>query len=285
MVRPHHFGYNAQTATDNAFQQKYTTVSDVQAQALREFDGMVFALQSAGVAVHVLDYPNTTERLPDAVFPNNWLMTTNDGGLLTFPMRAANRRAELQQLPAVEALLTKENYIIDYVQHIGPTTATTEVLEGTGSLVLDHVNGIAYAALSQRTHKKAVERFARLHGYSTIQSFDSTDAKGKPIYHTNVLMAICEGLAVVCVECIPNAAEREAVLQSLSKHRTVLQITRAQMEQYYCGNILGLRTASGQQALLMSRRAHEGFTASQRELMQQHGKPVIVNVEDRKSVV
>ena len=92
MIRPVNFGYNAETAVNNAFQVKGED-NDVQNKALKEFDAFVNTLQKNGVDVMIVE--DTIEpHTPDSIFPNNWVSFHTDGTLLLYPMYAFNRRAE-----------------------------------------------------------------------------------------------------------------------------------------------------------------------------------------------
>ena len=92
MIRPVGFGFNAETAVNNAFQTK-SAETNVQQKALLEFNDFVSLLKNNGIDVTVAedtDIPHT----PDSIFPNNWISFHHDGSLLLYPMYADNRRAE-----------------------------------------------------------------------------------------------------------------------------------------------------------------------------------------------
>lgn len=265
LIRPKCFGPNAQTAGSNAFQQSPASGDDaIQAGAMREFDGLVAALERAGVRTHVFD-DTATPLKPDAVFPNNWVTFHDDGMVVLYPMAAANRRPERRR-DVIEALGAQHGFRIERVLDLSPLEARGEFLEGTGSLVLDRANRIAYAALSSRTTVEALREFASRLTYEVV-AFATADAAGRPVYHTNVVMSIGERFAVICAEVLPDAQERRRVLKSLQQSgRRVIPIKIAQMEAF-AGNILQLNTAGGEPVIAMSAAARAAFTPDQLGLL------------------
>src|SRR6185503_13709993 len=196
MIRPVNFGYNAETALNNAFQIKGEE-EDVQSKALKEFDRFVEVLQQNGVDVTVAE--DTMEPYtPDSIFPNNWVSFHSDGTVLLYPMYAVNRRAERKQ-----HVLDKvaEKFSIKKKIDLSRYEMDNVFLEGTGSMVLDRENKIAYACLSPRTDETVFQDFANQMVYQMVP-FHATDANGKEIYHTNVVMSIGDLFAVICLESI-----------------------------------------------------------------------------------
>jgi hypothetical protein len=268
MIRPARFGFNAQTAGSNAFQQSTAIPpSQLQQQALQEFDDMVTQLQNHGIEVLVINDTETPPK-PDAVFPNNWFATMPGGSLTIFPMQAASRRAEKRD-DLLQLLL--QRYRTTEVQDWSEYEAEGFFLESTGSMVMDHPNKIIYACLSGRTHPALLERFARQQGYRALP-FAALDEQGKPVYHTNVLMCIGEKFAVICTDAISNETERIAVIQllELTGHEPVC-ISFAQMNAF-AGNMLELKNKAGENMLVMSRRAFDSLTATQKNTLQQYAQ-------------
>lgn len=286
MVRPYDFGYNEQTGLDNHF-QKRLAVSDeeINRRANAEFAGMVDLLRAKGVEVLVLEPPVVPKaKAPDAIFPNNWLSTEHDGTLLTYPMKASNRRVELR-LEDVEKLLTEHGYFIRNSIHVGKRDEDASFLEGTGSLIIDHVDEVVYAALSARCHPDQFANFIKLRFYKKGLLFETRDSGGKPMYHTNVMMSLGEDFAVVCAECIHLPEQRAEVLASLRRsYKDVIEISREQVEQNFCGNILALHSQQNQPLIVMSRQAERGFSSEQRRRLERHGEIVPVAIETIESV-
>lgn len=274
MIRPAAFGYNAQTAESNSFQKASALDNDViHAKALQEFETAVSILRSKGVRIMVIDdTPDPVK--PDAIFPNNWLSTTPDGTVHIFPMHAPNRREEKRDDILGEL---KNRFIIREAFDWTEYEAEAMYLEGTGSLVMDHQNKVCYAAISPRTHQTLAEKFGASAGYR-VMSFTATDAHLKPIYHTNVMLCIGDGFAVLCPKCIPDDTERVAVAQLLeaSGHENIY-IEPEQME-CFAGNMLHLKGAGGDRIIVLSGTAMQCLTKDQIERLQNHGTLVPLDV-------
>lgn len=267
MIRPAAFQFNEQTAVTNAFQtsDNMGNSEEVNIQALREFDNFVLKLKEVGVNVIVMhDTPNPIK--PDAVFPNNWISFHGNGTLITYPMATANRRIERR-----EDIITSLGLLFD-IKHRYSFEASEEegeFLEGTGSMILDRPNKIVYACLSPRTSIFLLDRFCLLMGYKLV-SFFSTDANGKEIYHTNVMMAIADRYAVVCLESIKDEDKREEVRLSLeSSGKEVIEITFNQVLNF-AGNMLQVEGSLGQRILVMSQQAYDSLREDQINKIKQY---------------
>ncbi|MCL9776940.1 arginine deiminase-related protein [Vibrio methylphosphonaticus] len=270
MVPPKEFGFNAETAKDNEFQQPVTMDSvAVRSAAMSEFNTMVASLRKVGVQVVEFDYPKSDQETPDAVFPNNWFSTTQDGAFYTFPMACHNRQHEVRPEALMKSLRAAGRVVIatDSLESYAKQDA---YLESTGVMVKDHVNRTIYAALSQRCEREALEDYAKRIGYHRVVSFQTALPSGLPIYHTNVMMAIGEDFAVICADLIPEY-ERRFVIKSLAKSKQVITISEQQMN-HFCGNILQLETVNGDKIIAMSLSAYHAFTPSQRQQLGTHGK-------------
>jgi hypothetical protein len=244
MVRPARFGCNPQTAESNAFQAKPELLAgqDLQGIALREFHGLAEALDRAGV--EVLIAPDSEQPAkPDAIFPNNWVSFHHDGTVALYPMLAPNRRWERRD-EILQQVVRNGGFRVSRTVDLTHRESEDKYLEGTGSVVLDRVHRVAYACSSPRTDLDVLGEFAQQLDYE-LMTFDAVDAGGAAIYHTNVLMAIGTGFAVVCSESIVNDAHRAAVLSKLgATGHAVVEITAAQMGQF-AGNILELTAPKG----------------------------------------
>ena len=244
MVRPARFGCNAQTADSNAFQAKPTTLGgeDLQTLALHEFHGLAEALERAGV--EVLIAPDSAQPpKPDAIFPNNWVSFHHDGTVALYPMLAPNRRLE-RRAEVLQQVVRNGAFRVSRTVDLTHRESEDKYLEGTGSVVLDRVHRIAYACSSPRTDLDVLGEFAQQLDYE-LMTFDAVDAGGTAIYHTNVLMAIGTGFAVVCAESIIGDAHRAAVLSKLrATGHTIVEITPAQMAQF-AANVLELAAPDG----------------------------------------
>jgi hypothetical protein len=185
-------------------------------KAQKEFDGFVGLLRYEGIDVTVVD-DTTDPPKPDAVFPNNWISFHDDGTVVTYPMYSALRRKERRE-DIIDELSSKFN--IRHREHYEFFEKDDQYLEGTGSLVLDRINKIAYACISDRTDRELLEDWCDRMGYTPHTFY--AESNGKAIYHTNVMMAIGSRVAVVCLDCLPNKAERLALKDSLAKDHEVI---------------------------------------------------------------
>ena len=272
MIRPVRFGFNQQTAASNAFQdsEMAARTNDVaQADARQEFDDMVQQLKASGV--DVLVYDDTDEpHTPDSLFPNNWVSFHASGTVVLYPMQAENRRAERRQ-DIIDELAKK--YHVARVVDLTHFEQEGKFLEGTGSLVLDRMNKVAFACLSPRTDAAVLAEFGKQTGYRTV-SFRAVDANGKPIYHTNVLMSIGDTFAIVCLSAIADPDERLMVRQELeSLGKRVVDITMEQMA-HFAGNVLQVKARQGNKLLIMSTQAFESLTTQQISLLGEYANPV-----------
>jgi hypothetical protein len=276
MVAPTAFIFNDQAAQDNTFMN--TKAGDgsvnVTGQVLNEFSNLYKVLtEDAGVKVNLFQH-SLEHGTPDAVFPNNWFSTHSAseayGGvekstLVYYPMKCPNRQAERRE--DIRSILESSGYerIIDLSGH----EKNGKYFEGTGTLVIDRRRGTAFVALSERADKDVAEEWVERLGYKDLVTFHSVDANGKPVYHTNVMMAVGTSVAVACLESIVDDAERKNFVSSLSKTHEIVDITQEQMAAL-CGNVLELQDERGLPIMAMSTRAYNAFTKEQRDMMRRH---------------
>eukprot|EP01132_Coremiostelium_polycephalum_P008055 gene8055-9910_t len=275
MVKPQHFELNEEAAADNFFMNKPEESVDVHQTAIKEFNTYYEELKKHGVNV-TLFQPRDELDTPDCLFPNNWFSTHSslemgggDGAkntLVLYPMCHPNRR--LERRPAIIEYLKKrlgndqsQINIID----ISETEQNGHYLEGTGALVLDRVNRVAYACISQRCHKTLAIEWADRLGYKLI-SFTSVDSNGMIVYHTNVILAICSSLAIVCLDSVEDTIEKQELLSALSKYHTVVPITKEQVNQF-CGNVIEVRGTDDKKYLVCSQSAYDAFTEDERSVI------------------
>ncbi len=278
MIRPARFESNPQTAASNRFQGATTLSPDEQQQqASDQFAALVEALESAGVHVVVVD--DTPEpHTPDSVFPNNWVSFHADGTAVLYPMEAENRRTERRR-DVFDILNDEHGFRVSQVIDLTDHESRGHYLEGTGSMVLDRVNHVAYACISSRTHLDPLGDFGQQLDYEIV-AFDALDRDGHAIYHTNVLMNVGEALAVVCAEAIPDAEQREAVVARLaSSGRRVLELSFDQLDAF-AGNMLELRAADGARVVAMSEQAWNSLTPDQQSAFESNGRLVIADIAD-----
>jgi hypothetical protein len=278
MIRPVAYRMNEQTAVNNYFQENLN-LSDVviNAKAQKEFDVFVVKLREVGVTVIVEDDIKEMET-PDSVFPNNWISFHENGDVGLYPMFAENRRRERREDILVS--LEKEGFIIkDLIDY---TTAEEEglFLEGTGSLILDRVNQKAYCALSPRADEDLVIEFCEDFEFTPVIFNANQTVHGKrlPIYHTNVLMALGENIAVICLDSIDSKSEKKMVIQNLKEDgKELVKISEDQMQQF-AGNMLQVKGANDQNYMVMSTAAFKSLNPEQITIIEKRGPIVHSNL-------
>ena len=268
MVRPANFGYNTETADSNGFQNKELGLSSqkIIENAITEFDEFVKLLRGQGITVQVLE--DTTHPIkPDAVFPNNWFTTHQDGSIVTYPMYAENRRLERREdlIDIIGSNIPKiKRYGFEYFEE------ESKFLEGTGSMILDRTNKIVYACLSPRTNIEILDKFSILKSYQVV-FFTAVDRKGSEIYHTNVLMTLGEEFVVICLESIKDTDEKKALLEHFKRtNKEVIEIDYDQMDDF-AGNIIQLKNGSEDRFIIMSASAFQSLNSNQIEALEKHG--------------
>lgn len=269
------------TAASNRFQGQNEASPDQQhAQALREFDALVDALRAAGIDVVVVQ--DTLEpHTPDSIFPNNWVSFHGDGRVVLYPMEAPNRRTE-RRPDIIEMLDNELGFHVSEIIDLSAHERKEHYLEGTGSMVLDRANRIAYACLSSRTQMDPLGDFAQRMDYDVV-AFDAVDRDGARIYHTNVLMNVGEAIAVICSESIRDKAQRQAVLARLKRSgHEILDLNYDQLDAF-AGNMLELRTASGERLVAMSSQAWNSLSGEQQDTLQANGKILHSPIENIES--
>lgn len=274
MVPPEGFAYNTQTAVSNTFQSDLASY-ETREQAMNEFANMVTALTKAGIQVLTLQQ---NKALPDAVFPNNWFSvhtdTTGKNTLIIYPMLTENRQAEVNVTGLLNVL---DAAGISMQQIIDLRNDRDEVLEGTGSLVLDRDSQIVYAALSPRTSTSLVYQVAEYLGYLPVV-FTSTDSHHRPIYHTNVIMSVAKHYAILCSESIADLRQRATVLERLTaSNKLIIDISLEQVN-HMCGNVLELFDTNGDSVLVISAQAASYFTTDQLSTLQRFSRLVPVTI-------
>ena len=257
MVRPANFGFNVETAENNAFQNKDTSLSndEIKELAKTEFDNMVSGLRTKGITI-IVHHDTATPIKSDAVFPNNWFSTHANGSLITYPMYSPNRRQERSEILldnlAKTFYLKRDDSLLEGEKR-------GAYLEGTGSMVLDRVHKIVYACYSERTHKTLLEIYCDKLGYKLV-AWKSVDKDRIPYYHTNVIMTLGEKIAIICTESIVDEKEKYEVLQSLlDTHKEILQISQLQVEKM-AGNMLEVKNHENKSFMVMSTSAYNSLT-------------------------
>jgi hypothetical protein len=259
MVRPASFGFNEETATSNSFQVKSETdITHIQQFALQEFNAAVDIMRENYIETLVFEDTQFPVK-PDAIFPNNWLSIHEDGKLVLYPMLAANRRIERR--PEFISILRDKYQISDILDFSGEERVK-RIVEGTGSLVFDHVNKLAYASRSERTNEPLVVAICQQLGYTAL-IFDAVDQALQPIYHTNVLLCVGEKFAILCLDAVRKEEDQERLLASFEKtgHK-VIAISYAQLAAF-AGNMLEVKNTKNEPFVLLSQTAFNSLLPGQ----------------------
>ena len=261
MIEPIAFGYNAETAKNNYFQVEQTG-SDIQSKALAEFNTFVGKLREKGV--NVITIKDTLDpHTPDSIFPNNWVSFHKDGKVVLYPMFASNRRVERREdiLESIEQL----GFEIDEVDDWSFSETQGHFLEGTGSMIFDHDNKIAYGSVSLRLDEKLFREFCTKYGFTPVvfHSYQTVGTERLPIYHTNVMMCVADKFVVICLDCIDDELEREKVIETIKNSgKEIIEISEEQMQQF-AGNMLQVQNKEGEKFLVMSQTAYQSLTSEQ----------------------
>jgi hypothetical protein len=283
MVAPTAFEFNEVCAEDNHF-MSFVSKADKEAareRVLREYSGLhKMLVDEVGLKVHLFQH-DESHGTPDACFPNNWFSTHGSqelsgtgSALVTYPLKSPNRRLERRKdiLDYIKAVKNYERriHLEEYETNEQKKKEQPMFLEGTGCLVLDRANLVAYAALSERCDLALAEKWVEELGYTKLVAFHAYDEQHKPVYHTNVLMSVGTSMAVLCSDSIRDERERQVVLDSLQKTgHQVVEITHKQMNSL-CGNVLEVLSSSSHPALAMSTRSFNAFTPEQRKVLARH---------------
>lgn len=278
MIEPIAFGFNEQTATNNYFQKNENSpATTVQQQALKEFTAMVEKLRTHKINV-IVEKDTPKPHTPDSIFPNNWVSFHSSSKVVLYPMFAPNRRME-RRMDIIENL-EKQGFQVKQIVDLSNYETENKFLEGTGSMILDRENHIAYAALSQRTDKNIFELFCRELDYEpvTFSSFQTVENQRLPIYHTNVLMCVADSYVVICLDTVDDRRERENLVEIFKKtNKTIIEISENEMHNF-AGNMLQVQNNDSEKFLVMSQSAYNSLTESQIDTIQRFNKIISVEI-------
>ena len=274
MVRPAAFGFNLETASSNSFQQELKGSADeILERAIEEFDNAVHVLRSNYIAVYIVE-DTLVPTKPDAIFPNNWISFHPNGTLILYPMEALNRRCE-RRLEVVLELQQKFNF--EKILDLSHFESQNLFLEGTGSVVFDHENKVAFGSLSSRTSEVVFLELCKQIQYSPF-TFAAFDENSQPIYHTNVVMCMGHDFVVVCLECLADQQSRELFRNEMNRlGKRVLEISVLQMNRF-AGNMLLLRNDENEKKLILSETAYQSLNKEQLDFLNERASLVRLNI-------
>jgi len=272
MVRPFQFYFNQQTAANNFFQSNIN-IENANELAIAEFDAMVEKLRAHQIKVNVVQ-DTKDPSTPDSIFPNNWVSTHTNGTVCLYPMYAENRRAE-RKSTVINFL--QSNYKIENTLDLTDLEKEGIFLEGTGSMVLDHQNKLAYGCLSERLDKEAFISWCNKMQFKPI-AFKALDDKAQPIYHTNVLMCMANQFVVICLDSIPNEQERQMLLDSFARtNKEVIEISQDQLN-HFAGNMLQVFDITEKPHLIMSEQAYKSLHTAQLKSLEKYNPILPISI-------
>ncbi|WP_128330214.1 citrulline utilization hydrolase CtlX [Apibacter sp. HY039] len=279
MIEPVSFGFNEETANDNKFQSNDLSIDSksIQRKALDQFTNMVEKLRKHGISVYVVK--DTLEPYtPDSIFPNNWVSFHSNGAVAIYPMYAPNRREERREdiLDYLEEQGFQINEITDYSQ----AEEEDVFLEGTGSMVLDRKNNIAYAAVSERTNEDLFIEYCEDFEFTPVVFHATQKIEGieYPVYHTNVMMSVADNFAIICFDVIKDLKERKFVSDFLhTSQKEVIAITEEQMN-HFAGNVLEVEAEDGTKYLIMSNTAYHSLNRGQLDVITKYCDILVVDI-------
>ena len=277
MIRPINFGYNEETAGDNHYQNKDSIIKNSNETAQKEFDNMVKNLKQNGISVHVFQ-DDENDYTPDSIFPNNWVSFHENGDVGLFPMYAKNRR--LERRPEVLDFLESKGFTIYNVVDYSSAESENKFLEGTGSMILDRENRIAYCSISNRSNEDLFIEFCEDFEFNPVifNSFQSVGDKRLPIYHTNVMMCVATDYVIICLDSIDDKKQRKNVSNFIIESgKKLIEISEKQVESF-AGNMLELINENGESILVMSKSAEDSLDENQRNTIANHSRIISCDI-------
>ena len=275
MIEPVAFGFNEQTAVNNYFQVQQE--GNVQGEALKEFNAFVEKLRAKGI--NVITIKDTLEpKTPDSIFPNNWVSFHADGKVVLYPMFAENRRLERRD-DIINQI--KEQFEVTEVIDYSGAEKDNLFLEGTGSMIFDHDNKLAYGSVSLRLDEGLFRKFCSDFGFQPVvfHSYQNAGEERLPIYHTNVMMCVADQFVVICLDCIDDESDRNNVIETIKNSgKELIEISEDQM-QNFAGNMLQVHNKSGEKFLVMSQSAYKSLNRDQVSAIEKYCEIIYSDLE------
>ena len=276
MIEPAAFGFNAETAQNNYFQVNSEN-AETQNRALQEFNNFVEKLRSKGI--NVITVKDTLEpHTPDSIFPNNWISMHSDGTVVLYPMCAVNRRWERRN-DILEIL--QKDFNVKKIVDLSASENEGKFLEGTGSMIFDHDNKLAYGSVSLRLDEKLFREFCEKFDFKPIvfHSYQTANNERLPIYHTNVIMCVADQFVVICLDCIDDETERKNVVNAIvNSGKEIVEISENQMQQF-AGNMLQVQNSEGKKFLVMSQSAYQSLNSEQISNIEKYSEIIYSDLE------
>lgn len=276
MIKPDVFGFNSETCRTNHYQRREQGSDElVYDKAMKEFDGLYKLYQQHNIDVKIFE--NHDKLALDAIFPNSFSTFPShvfweegkEHYTILHPMLDLSRRRERSD-ELVKFFTDKLGYKIK--ADLSHWEQQNRALEGTGSVVMDHVNKVAYCGLSERSNEKIAVEFAKLIGYDLV-TFRTRDHHGIPIYHTDLVMYVGSGYIGICADCI-HEEDRDRVLERAGHFHKIVRLAMGQLRSF-CGNAVEMRNKKGQKFLAMSYSAFAAMLPEQKNIIAGQGVQII----------
>ena len=261
LVEPSNFNFNIETFETNVFQND---IEFNKQKIFEEFDNLVSTLDKNKISFNILKSPKNS---PDSIYPNNWVITFEDGTYDLFSMQSTNRRLERSK-SNINFLNTNYSLKNDLTEY----ESKNIFLEGTGSLILDRVNKTAYMAESNRSNVSLASKWSQLRDYDLVHFKSYIDKK--PTYHTNVLMFITDKFAGICFDSIPDSSY---LLSKIKKTHRILNLSIKQVKNF-SGNALVVRNISNESKLLISSSGLKALDLIQIKFIEKYYDIVEINI-------
>ena len=267
LVEPSSFGFNIETFKTNVLQNNIELNKKI---IFSEFDNLLNQLSVNNISFEVL---KSNSMSPDCIYPNNWVVTFDDGTYDLFSMQSHNRRLERsnQNLAFLNSKYILKNDLTAF-------ESNGIFLEGTGSLVLDRINKVAYLSESQRSSTILANKWAQLRKYNLI-TFKSY-INDKPIYHTNVVMFIADKLAGVCFESI---ADYKILKSRLSDTHEILNLSVKQVKNF-SGNAIVVKNSLNNKMFLISSTGLKSLSLEQIKCIEKYYSIVEIDIHNIEKI-
>ena len=220
LVTPEGFALAEQSASDNAYMDLGVAVDPL--RALAQHRGLQQALSAS---LPVVAFPGDPA-MPDGLFPNN-VFATAPGRLVIGHMRHAVRQREAGRRD-IRGFFAA----MGYAEH--DLRTQPGVCELTGALIIDRARGLGYCGLSERCDEAGAAAMHAAFGLRATLVFDLAPGE----YHTNVVMSVLAGRAVVvCPAGFADPAVAAGIAALYAPH--VVELSAAQ-KACFAGNGIAL---------------------------------------------
>jgi hypothetical protein len=280
-VEPSEFFVNPDT-TDNFFQNRSDGTlgpSDairINESALSEHRSLRRQLSNAGIITASIKGPIGR---PDAIFPNNSfsIHERNQSPLVILYPMSPGRQRELPDdfIDFLKAISGDQFYDLRHFEE------ENKFLEGTGVLNFSEDEKSVYMGRSERASEEVLKEVIQILEIAEQNTFvfDMFDEQGRKIYHTNVIAWVGREIFAICLESIPDGAEKEKLLQKVASDRLVLLNLSFHEVNQFSGNALEIVNTEGQPYLTISKTGYNAFTPLNRAIIDQYYQGRVITID------